>query len=299
MQADPREYRNGLIYAFLAYATWGLLPLYFRLVKSISPIEVVAQRVTWCALFILLVLVMRGQVGRFIETLRDKRVLAALTLSGILIAANWLLYVWAVLNGHIVATSLAYFLNPLINVLIGVSFLGERLRPVQWAAIALAAVGAALLGAGAPNMLWISLLLAIAFALYGLIRKLTPVTPLIGLGVETAVLLPTALIGLAWVGSSHGLGFGKDVGVTTLLIGSGLITSLPLMLFAAAARMLPMVTLGFIQYVTPTMVFLQGVLLFGEKLSTAQWASFGLIWTGLILFAGHAIHAARGREAAV
>jgi chloramphenicol-sensitive protein RarD len=265
------------------------------MVGSIGPIEVLSHRVLWSCLFILIIVCLRREFRSFVDTMRDSRILAALTTSGILIGLNWLVYIWAVIHGHIVAASLAYFLNPLVNVLIGVVFLGERLRAVQWFAIALAAAGVAILGAGAPQTLGISLFLAITFALYGLVRKLTPVSPLTGLGIETLVLLPPALTGLAWSASHGGLGIGRDLGVSLVLVGGGLITSMPLIMFAIAARLLPMVTLGLIQYITPTMLLLIGVLLYGERLSLAQWASFALIWTGLLIFAGHALRMARRR----
>ncbi|MCE7798611.1 EamA family transporter RarD [Sphingobium sufflavum] len=299
MQHESSEHRRGLIYAFLAYATWGLFPIYFRLVGSVGPIEVLSHRVVWSCVFILIFLCARREFRAFVETMRDGRILAALTTSGILIALNWLVYIWAVLHNHIVAASLAYFLNPLVNVLIGVVLLGERLRVVQWCAIGLAAAGVVVLGAGAPQTLGISLFLALTFAIYGLVRKLTPVSPLTGLGIETLALLPPALTGLAWTAGHGGLGFGQDVGVSALLVGGGLITSVPLIMFAVAARLLPMVTLGLIQYVTPTMLFLCGVLLYGEHLSTAQWASFALIWTGLVIFAGHTLRAGRSAPAGV
>ncbi len=300
MQQESSDNRRGLTYAFLAYATWGLFPIYFRMVGSVGPIEVLSHRVLWSCLFILIILYARGQLRAFVETMRDGRILAALTTSAILIGLNWLVYIWAVLHDHIVAASLAYFLNPLVNVLFGVILLGERLRMVQWCAIGLAAAGVVVLGAGAPQTLGISLFLAVTFAIYGLVRKLTPVSPLTGLGIETLALLPPALTGLAWTAGHGGLGIGRDVGVSMLLVGGGLITSIPLLMFATAARMLPMVTLGLIQYITPTMLFLCGILLYGEHLSTAQWASFALIWTGLILFAGHMLctrHKERGQPA--
>lgn len=293
MLHDTGERRRGLLYAGLAYASWGLFPIYFHMVASVGAIEVLSHRVLWSSLFLVAIVTLRGEFGAFVRTMQAPRVLGALTASALLIGLNWLAYLWAVLNGHIVAASLAYFLNPLVNVLIGVVLLGERLRAVQWAAIGLAAAGVVILGAGAPQTLGISLFIAITFALYGLVRKLTPVSPLMGLGIETLVLLPPALTGLAWTASHGGLGIGRDAGVSALLVGGGALTSIPLILFAAAARRLPMVTLGLIQYMTPTMLFLIGVLLYGETLSSAQWASFALIWTGLAIFAGHALVTAR------
>ncbi|HEX7853939.1 MAG TPA: EamA family transporter RarD [Sphingobium sp.] len=298
MQHDSSDHRRGLLFAFLAYASWGLLPIYFRLVASIGPIEVLSHRVLWSCVFIMIILVARKEFGRFVDTMRDPRILAALTTSGILIGLNWLVYIWAVIHGHIVATSLAYFLNPLVNVLLGVAFLGERLKSLQWFAIGLAAAGVVILGAGAPETLGLSLFLAVTFAFYGLVRKLTPVSPLIGLGVETLALVAPGMTGLAWSASHGGLGIGQHAGTTALLVGSGLITSIPLLLFASAARLLPMVTLGLIQYVTPTMLFLTAILLYGEHLSPAKWATFALIWTGLIIFATHALHSARAAKTA-
>nr|WP_311269679.1 EamA family transporter RarD [Sphingobium sp. WCS2017Hpa-17] len=276
-----------------AYGLWGLLPLFFRLLHHVDPVEIVTQRILWSLLLILAILAVRKGIAPFIAALRDRRLVLPLAGSAIMIGINWLTYVWAVNEGHIVAASLGYFLNPLVNVTLGVLVLKEKLRRPQMLAIAVASVGVAILAASALTTLWISLSLAFSFAFYGLLRKLTPVAPMTGLGVETALLTPLAIAYLLWELSHGGTGFGQDGPTTALLIISGAVTTVPLVLFAMAAQRLPMATLGLMQYLAPTLQFLSGVLLFGEKLSGGQMASFGLIWVGLILFASDGIATAR------
>ncbi|WP_405053559.1 EamA family transporter RarD [Sphingobium sp. WCS2017Hpa-17] len=282
-----------MLAALGAYGLWGLLPLFFRLLHHVDPVEIVTQRILWSLLLILAILAVRKGIAPFIAALRDRRLVLPLAGSAIMIGINWLTYVWAVNEGHIVAASLGYFLNPLVNVTLGVLVLKEKLRRPQMLAIAVASVGVAILAASALTTLWISLSLAFSFAFYGLLRKLTPVAPMTGLGVETALLTPLAIAYLLWELSHGGTGFGQDGPTTALLIISGAVTTVPLVLFAMAAQRLPMATLGLMQYLAPTLQFLSGVLLFGEKLSGGQMASFGLIWVGLILFASDGIATAR------
>lgn len=289
MQESHGEVRLGLIHGFLAYAAWGLMPVYFNLMGGVASLEIVANRILWSLGLILLVMAVRRELGQFALALTTPRLVGALLASAVLIAANWLIYIWAVTSQHILAASLGYFLNPLVNVLLGVTLLRERLERMQWLAIALAALGVAILAAGAPQTLGISLSLALSFALYGLIRKLTPVSSLTGLGIETLLLAPASLATLYWLHQAGGLAFGEGPGVTLLLIASGAVTSVPLLLFASGARRLPLVTLGLLQYVAPTTQFALGVLVYGERLSTEHWMSFGLIWTGLAIFMGHAL----------
>lgn len=277
----------------IAYGLWGLLPLYFRLLHHVDPTEIVAQRIIWSLLLILAVLAARQSIGPFIAALREPKLLLPLGLSALLIAGNWLTYVWAVNQGHVVGASLGYFLNPLVNVALGVLVLKEKLRRPQMMAIGAAALGVAILAASAVTTLWISLTLAFTFAFYGLVRKLTPVAPMTGLGVETALLVPLALAYLLWEARHGGIGFGQDAGTSALLILAGAVTTVPLVLFAFAAQRLSMAMLGLLQYLGPTLQFLCGVLIFGETLSTGQMLSFGLIWVGLILFASDGIASAR------
>jgi len=287
-----------LLAALGAYGLWGLLPIFFRLLHHVDPVEIVTQRILWSLLLILTLLALRNGIGPMVAVLRDRRLLLALAGSAVMIAINWLVYVWAVNDGHVVATSLGYFLNPLVNVALGVLVLKERLRRGQMLAIGFAAVGVAILAASAITTLWISLTLAFSFAFYALIRKMTPVAPMTGLGVETLLLTPLAVAYLMWEAGHGSIGFGQDVSTTSLLIIAGAVTTVPLVLFATAARSLPMATLGVLQYLAPTLQFVCGVVLFGETLSLGQMLSFGLIWVGLILFATDSVKAARRNRVA-
>lgn len=289
---------TALLQALGAYGLWGLLPLFFKQISTVSPWEVVGDRILFSLLLILVVLAFRRGLSDLFGLLRQPRILLALGASSLFIAVNWLVYIFAISQSHVVAASLGYFLNPLINVLLGVTVLRERLDRVQAAAIGIAAIGVALLAAGSLETLMLSLALAVSFALYGLVRKLTPVPPLAGLGVETLILcLPAAGL-LLWLDSGPGLAFGDETRTSVLLMLSGAITTVPLVLFASGARYLSMVTLGLLQYLAPTIQFLLGVLMFGETLSPTRWASFALVWLGLAIFAGHAIRRHR-RQAAM
>lgn len=289
MRDTHGDVRLGLIHGFLAYAAWGLMPVYFNLLGGVAPLEIVANRILWSLGLIMLVMAVRREVHQLVLALTTPRLVGALLVSAVLIAANWLIYIWAVTSQHILAASLGYFLNPLVNVLLGVTLLRERLERAQWLAIGLAALGVAILAAGAPQTLGISLALALSFALYGLIRKLTPVSSLTGLGIETLLLALPSLAMLYWLHRSAGLAFGDAPGGTLLLIASGAVTSVPLLLFASGARRLPLVTLGLLQYVAPTTQFALGVFVYGERLSPEHWISFGLIWAGLAIFMAHAL----------
>ena len=282
-----------MLAAVAAYGLWGLLPIFFKLLHAVTPVEVVAQRVIWSLILIVGVLAARRKLGALGAALRDRRIVLPLTASALFIGFNWLVYVWSVNNGHVIAASLGYFLNPLVNVALGVLVLKERLRRGQTIAIAIAAVGVAIMAAAAFTTLWISIGLAVSFALYGLVRKLTPVAPMVGLGAETLLLAPLALAYLLWLWGHGGISLGQDSYTSSLLIFSGALTTVPLILFAMAAQRLPLTTLGLIQYLAPTLQFLCGVLLYGEKLTQGQMISFALIWLGLILFATDSLAAAR------
>jgi chloramphenicol-sensitive protein RarD len=278
---------------------WGLLPIYFGLLHHVGAVEVVAQRVCWSLLLILFVLAARRSLPALSAVLRSRRLMTALACSAALIGINWLTYVWAVQAGHVVGASLGYFLNPLVNVLLGVLVLKERMRRGQVIAIVIAAVGVALMAAAALDTLWVSIVLALSFAFYGLVRKLTPVDAFSGLGAETIVLAPAAFGWCLWLASQGKLAFGQEAGTSALLILAGAVTTVPLVLFAVAARRVPLAQLGLLQYMAPTMQFLCGVLLFGERLSQGQMVSFALIWCGLLLFAWDSVSAARRSRVAV
>lgn len=275
----------GLAFALGAYLVWGIMPLYFRALHHVSPPEIVAFR-TVCSLPVCLVMAAAlGQLREVGAVLRRPRRIMPLVASAAFIATNWLVYVLAVAHGHVLAASLGYYINPLVNVLIGTLVLGERLSRRQWAAVGLAAIAVALLAWGALDMLWISMTLALSFAIYGLVRKLVPVSALPGLTIETMVLTPFALVYLGWTaGTPPGLAFGTDGWTTALLAAAGIITALPLFLFAEAARRLDLSTLGFVQYLTPTMLLFMGIYLFNEPLRPLQVACFALIWLAIGIY---------------
>jgi len=292
-QQPADEIRSGLLAALAAYGLWGLLPIFFKLLHHVGPFELVAQRVIWSLVLILILLAARRALGPLWAALSTPRLLLPLTASSLFIAINWTTYIWAVNDDHVIAASLGYFLNPLVNVALGVLVLKERLRRGQILAIGVATVGVAIMAAAALTTLWISVMLALSFAFYGLVRKLTPVAPMAGLGAETLILTPVALAYLGWLSGHGGLAFGQDSFTTIMLVVSGAMTTVPLVLFAVAAHRLPMATLGLLQFVAPLLQFLCGVLLFGETLSHGQMVSFALIWLGLILFASDSMAAAR------
>lgn len=285
--------RRGYVFGFAAYVIWGFLPLYFHLLVHVGAIELVAHRVLWSLLFLAILIPIARQTGDFLTALRQPATLRALTASACMIAINWVVYVWAVATDHVVAASLGYFLNPLVNVLLGVLVLGERLSRGQTAALTLAGIGVAVLAWGELSTLWISLSLGISFALYGLIRKLTAVPAMAGLAIETLVLAPVGVIVIALALADGSSGFYQSPGTITMLAGAGIITSVPLILFAAAARRLPMTVLGLLQYVAPTIQFIIGTVFLGETLSPGRWASFMLIWLGLALFVADTLVRAR------
>lgn len=276
--------RRGLGFGLGAYLIWGFLPLYFLLLAGVTAGEIVADRVVWSLVLLIGILAIAGRFGKLMAVLRNPRTLGLLTISAALISVNWLIYIWAVQNGHVLAASLGYFLNPLVNVLLGVVVLSERLKRMQLAAVALAAAGVAVLASGAGTGLWISLSLAFSFGLYGLVRKIAPVESLEGLTVETALLTPFALAYMAWLASNDALVFGDAPGLTALLVLAGAVTAVPLLLFAGAARRLPYSTLGLLQYLAPTLQFLLAITVFGEAMTTAHIVCFALIWSGLALY---------------
>jgi chloramphenicol-sensitive protein RarD len=277
--------RGALAQAVGAYFIWGFLPVYFNLLKAVPPLEVVAHRVIWSVALLLAMLYFRKRLGALWEALTTRRMLLPMVATALLIGANWLIYIWAVTNGYIAASSLGYFLNPLLNVLLGFLFLKEKLTRWQWVAVALAGAGVAILATGALDALWISLSLALTFGLYGLIRKVAPVGPMVGLASETIILLPLAIAAFA-IWTAQGTGQFGTLGGTTdaLLIASGVVTAVPLLLFASAARRMKYATIGLIQYIGPTIQFLLAILVYREPLTTTHFITFPLIWAGLMLY---------------
>jgi chloramphenicol-sensitive protein RarD len=277
---------RGLAATTTAFVIWGVFPVYLHPLGGVPAVQVIAHRVIWSCLFILLWMLARGELGRLSGTLTRPALLARLTLTALLISCNWLVYVWSVTHQHIVDTSLGYYINPLMNVLLGVFVLHERLNRAQWTAITLAALAVVYLALLAGRPPWIAFTLAISFSLYGLLRKVIAVDALPGLATETLLLSPVALGYVLWC-QGHGSGAltAAHPGIAALLLGSGLVTAIPLFLFAYGARALPYSTVGVLQYIAPTLQLLCGVLLFGERFDPAMALGFALIWLALLIYA--------------
>jgi chloramphenicol-sensitive protein RarD len=287
--------RGGLLLGLGAYAMWGVLPLYFRWLGGVPALEVLAHRVVWSlALLVIVVTLLRRWAS--IRAAVTARTLAMLAASALLIGTNWLIYIWAVNNHQTLAASLGYFINPLVNVALGVAVLGERLRRWQGVSIGIASVGVLAMALGAADTLWISLTLALSFGLYGLVRKTVAIDSLGGLMIETLLLAPPSLIYLMLVAQDGGGAFGGDLMLNAKLVLLGGITAAPLLMFAAAARRLPYSSLGLLQYLAPTLQFIVAVAVFGEPLRPLHFLVFGLIWAGCALFAWDSVRTARARR---
>lgn len=277
--------RQGVISAALAYALWGLFPLYFKHLAGVPSLEVVAHRIVWCLLLMVGVLTAMRRWAWLGPVLRSPKVLATFTASALLLSANWLTYVWAVQHDHVLDASLGYFINPLVNVALGYCFLHERPRPAQWAAVGLAAAGVLWLTLQTGRLPWVALILAGSFGVYGLLRKIAVLGALEGLVLECLVVAPAAIIGLAWWGhQGQGALSSGDTGLIGLLLLAGPLTAAPLLLFAAGARRIPMATLGLLQYISPSIQFMLGVWLYHEPFSAARVLGFGLIWAALAVY---------------
>lgn len=277
--------QGGLPYALAAYGIWGFVPLFFKLLESVPPVEVLAQRIIWSLPLCFVIMVFRQQVGDYLAALRDWKTLRLLLASSVLIAVNWLVYIYSIFSDHVLAASLGYYLNPLVNVMLGMIFLGERLSRLQLLAAIIAGIGVAILLAGALDTLWVSLTLALTFGTYGLIRKIVPVGSLPGLSIETTVLLPVALaVAAYYLWAGDGRGFGSETSISLLLAAGGIVTAVPLLLFATAARRMSYAALGFVQYLAPSLAFLLSLFVFHEPLKPAQFICFLLIWASIGVF---------------
>ena len=286
--------RKGVIYGLAAYLCWGFFPVYFKAVHIVAPLEMVAHRICWSLAFLLLVIAGKGAWREVRDLLARPKSLAALSVSTLLIATNWLVFIYAVNNGEVLQSSLGYFINPLVSVLLGFVFLRERLERVQWLSIALAATGVIYLALSYGSVPWISLTLAASFGIYGLIRKALHVEPLVGLTVETLLLAPFALTYLIVLHQrGTGIFLAHSTGLDLLIAMAGIITAIPLLLFAAAAKRLRLATVGFLQYITPTMHFLLAVTVYDETFTHADLVSFLFIWCGLALYSLHAYRVVR------
>lgn len=284
-KAHTDDVRLGLASAVGGFGLWGLSPVYWKWLAQVSALEIISHRIVWGALTLGIILLFRRDMAAALRLLRNRRTLLPLLATTALIAVNWLIFIWAVVSGRILEASLGYYINPLVSVALGAVVLRERLGPVQWTAVGLAALGVTVMAAGVAGFPWASLTMAFTFALYGLMRKMMPVGAAAGLFIETALCAPVALAFLLWLGERGAAAFpaaGWEVGL--LLILSGPFTAAPLILFNMAARRIRLTTLGLIQYTAPTLQFLLAVLVYGEAFTPVHGVVFGLIWTGLALF---------------
>jgi chloramphenicol-sensitive protein RarD len=278
---------KGLWYGIAAYGVWGLFPIYWKWLHQVPPIEVIAHRIIWSFVTLVIMLAVLRQWRAFRAEALKPRIVGRYVIAAVFIGINWFVYVWAVNQGFIVETSLGYFINPLLSVLMGVIILREKLRPAQWLPIGLAAAGVVYLTLLYGSLPWIALTLAFSFGMYGLLKKLAPLGSLSGLTLETGVLLLPMLLYLIFAETNGTAVFlHADLVSNVLMLGAGPVTVIPLLLFASAVRRIPLSTVGILQYITPTMQFLLGVLVYGEAFSSAQFIGFGLVWLGLIVFTG-------------
>ena len=275
----------GVIYAGAAFLIWGLAAVYWKELKSVPPLEIIAHRVAWSFFFLLPLIVLQRQWAEFVAIMKDLRMLLILLTSALLVAANWLIYVWAVNNDHLLQASLGYYINPLVNVVLGMIFLKERLRPPQVIAVLLAAAGVLYLTVQYGRFPWIAISLAMSFGLYGLIRKMAPVSSLAGLAVET-LLLSLPAIGYLFYLYFQGTGsiFRVSFNLDLLLIGCAPLTAIPLLFFTAGAKRLYLSTVGLMQYIGPSGMFLLAVFYYHEPFSTAQVWTFVMIWSALAIY---------------
>lgn len=283
--SKPERTPSGLPHALGAYFAWGILPIYFNLLHAVNPIELVSWRVLFTLPFCLAIVALRRQGPDLRASVANPAVLRGLALSAALIGSNWLIYIYAVNNGHVLAASLGYYINPLVSIALGTVFLGERLRPQQWLAVGIATSGIALLAWGALDTLGIALSLALTFGAYGLVRKLVPVGAVPGLTIETMALLPLGALGATWFAQSLA-GSAMTLGGSTpwLLAATGIVTGTPLLMFAIAARRMDLSSLGFAQFLSPSIGFVLGLTYFHESLTPARLGCFMLIWVAIAVF---------------
>lgn len=282
---NARTHLAGIGFGLIAYGIWGFFPLYFHQLNHVSPMDVLSNRAVWAFAFVGILLTLRQRWHKVLAVFRQPRQLAMLALAALLVGSNWLMFLWAVGHQQVVASSLGYFLTPLVNVLLGLAVLKERLNRLEWVAVslALAAIANEVIALG--SLPWVSLFLAATFGTYGLVRKQVPVDALSGLWLETLAMLPVCGLYALWQAGNGHMVFAPGDGLTvSLLLGAGILTALPLMAFAAATQRLDLATVGMLMYINPTMQFATAVWVFGEPMQTARLVSFGLIWLGLFVF---------------
>jgi chloramphenicol-sensitive protein RarD len=286
--------RSGALVGAAAYGLWGLFPLYFRLLEPTSAVEVLCHRVLWSVVVLAVFLRWRGDRGWLRELCSDRTRLLRLAVAAVLIATNWVVWVWSVTQDRVVEGALGYFICPLVTVLLGVTVLRERLRPLQWGAVAMGAAAVVVLTVAYGRPPWVALTLAVTFAAYGYLKKHIDMAPARSLAGETSLLAPFALVAMIWMEVQGTAEFGAGgVRTSLLLMGTGVVTVVPLALFAAAAARIPLSLLGLLQYLTPTTQFVIAVAVFDETMTGEQWAGFSLVWVALALLSWDALRSAR------
>ena len=285
--------KTGLIFGVSAYVLWGLFPLYWPLLEPAGAFEIVGHRAVWSLVFCVIALTLTKAIKPAIATMKRPRVFIKLFAATALISINWIVYIWATNNGHVVEASLGYYINPIIIIAIGVLLLKEKMRKLQWASVSIAAFGVLVLTIDYGRLPWIALALALSWGTYGFIKKQLGLGALEGLGIETAISAPFYLAYLAWIGSQGDGHFAYQPGLTLLLIGSGVVTAIPLLLFNGAGNRLPYTIIGLLQFITPTLQFSIGVWVRHEEMSQARWAGFLIIWTALVVLATDLVRSSR------
>ena len=282
MAGKRSEYSLGLLFGFSSYVLWGLFPLYWPLLEPANPLEIVSHRAVWTLVFCLIILSLSKQIHSTLQVMKNPRTMAALLLSTLLVSINWITYIWAVNNDHVVEAALGYYINPLIIIAFGVILLREKMRPLQWVAVAIAAIGVLVLTLDYGRLPWIAISIALSWGSYGLVKKKLNLGALEGLAIETLISFIPYLGYLIYLGNQGTGQFGHSPGLTLLLISAGAVTAIPLLLFNGSTTRLPYSTIGLLQYVTPTIQFSIGVWLRHEEMPAARWAGFIIIWCALI-----------------
>ncbi|MGW0486395.1 EamA family transporter RarD [Nonomuraea sp. NPDC003214] len=291
------DLRRGVLFGVAAYAMWGLFPLYWPLLKPSGAVEILAHRIVWSLVAVVAVLLVRRHWSWVKELVRQPRKLGLLTVAAVVITVNWGTYIYAVNTGHVVESALGYFINPLVSVLFGVLLLKERLRPLQWTAVGFGALAVLVLTVNYGRPPYMALVLAVSFAVYGLVKKQANVGAAESLTVETLVLLVPALVYLTFLQQQGQSTFGTlGAGHVALLVGAGVITALPLLAFTASAIRVPLSTIGLLQYIAPVLQFLVGVLIAKETMPPSRWAGFAIVWIALAIFTYDSFRAARARR---
>jgi chloramphenicol-sensitive protein RarD len=293
VEGKRSEYSLGLLFGFSSYIIWGLFPLYWPLLEPANPLEIVSHRAVWTLVFCLIVLALSKQIRTTLVVMKNPKTMAALLLSTILVSINWITYIWAVNNGHVVEAALGYYINPLIIIAFGVILLREKMRPLQWLAVGIAAVGVLVLTIDYGRLPWVAISLALSWGSYGLVKKKLNLGALEGLAIETLISFIPYVGYLIFLGNQGTGQFGHDPLLTILLISAGAVTAIPLLLFNGSTTRLPYSTIGLLQYITPTIQFSIGVWLRHEDMPTARWIGFIVIWFALAALATDLVRSSR------